>query len=102
MSRWSDSSIFAKLAAGFSIALVLGLGLCGLDIVLMEHGFRKSNEEFGGGPLDGLSLIVMILSVLGLVITVVAWILAAFVSNLRSARGGDEPQRLFDPKDKDG
>jgi hypothetical protein len=102
MSPWADRSIFAKLVTMLAIALGIGLGLCGLDFLLAAHGIGKSTEEFGVGPIDGLSLIVMVLSALGLVITLVVWVLGAIIGNLGPGRGSSEPQRLFDRKDKDG
>jgi hypothetical protein len=101
MSPWADRSIFAKLVTMLAIALGIGLGLCGLDFLLAAHGIGKSTQEFGVGPIDGLSLIVMVLSALGLMITLVVWVLAV-IFDLGPGRGGNEPQRLFDRKDKDG
>jgi|SRR5947209_3567814 hypothetical protein len=68
--RLNLPAIIAIFASGFGI----GVGLCGLDYLLASHGIGKSTEEFGVGPLDGVSLFVMSLSALGLVITVIVWI----------------------------
>jgi hypothetical protein len=101
MTFWADRSIFAKTVVVLAIAFVAGIGLCGLDYFLAAHGIGKSTEDFGVGPLDGVSLVVMGLSALGLVTTVVVWVLAAIIGSFGSSRGGSEPQRLFDKKDKD-
>lgn len=99
MSPWAKYSIFAKVAAILAVALVIGLGLCGLDFVLAGHGIGKSTEEFGVGPLDGASLVVMILSAVGLAGTLVAWLIAAISGGFR--REDAEPQRLFDDSDRE-
>lgn len=99
MSPWADRSVFAKIVTVLAIAFGIGLGLCGLDYLLAAKGIGKSTEEFGVGPIDGLSLAVMLLSALGLVLTVVVWVLSAIVGSFRT--GGSNPQRLFDDQDKD-
>jgi hypothetical protein len=77
-----------------AVAFVVGVGLCGLDYVLAANGIGKSNEEFGVGPLDSVSLAVMVLSAIGLVITLVLWFLVAILGGLN--RKESEPQKLFD------
>jgi hypothetical protein len=67
------------------------VGLCGLDYLLASRGIGKSTEEFGVGPLDGISLVVMLLSAAGLGITLVAWIVAAIVGSLGSEPGNEAP-----------
>ena len=76
-----------------------GLGLCGLDYLLASNGIGKSTEEFGVGPLDGVSLVVMILSAFGMVITLIVWIIAAILGSVGLGRVSDEPQRQFEDKD---
>jgi hypothetical protein len=68
---------FAKVVVVLAVVFGIGVGLCGLDIFLASKGIGKSTEEFGVGPLDGVSIVVMVVSALGLVITVIAWIGAA-------------------------
>ncbi|MFZ0395480.1 MAG: hypothetical protein WCF17_00710 [Terracidiphilus sp.] len=82
MSFWTDRSIFAKIVLVLCLAFLCGVGLCGLDIALAAHGIGKSTEEFGVGPLDGLSLAVMALSAMALVLTVVVWICAAVIKGI--------------------
>jgi hypothetical protein len=103
MSPWANRSIFAKLATILAIALVVGMGLCGLDYVLAAKGIGKSTEEFGVGPLDAVSLVVMIFSALGLALTLVVWFIVAIFGGFGGFRREDPgPQRLFDDSDKDG
>lgn len=73
----SQRSIFSKLLIIFAAGLLLGFGLCGLDYFLASRGIGKSTQEFGVGPLDGVSLLTMGLSALGLVLTVIAWVVAS-------------------------
>jgi cytochrome bd-type quinol oxidase subunit 2 len=68
---------FAKLVVVMAIGLLVGAGLCGLDFALAAHGIGKSTQEFGVGPLDSVSLVVMVLSAAGLVLSLAAWFLAA-------------------------
>jgi hypothetical protein len=84
---------FAKLVVVMAVGLLVGAGLCGLDFTLAAHGIGKSTQEFGVGPLDGVSLVVMVLSTAGLGLSLVAWLLAAIFGG-----HGDEPQRLFEDK----
>ena len=80
-------SIFAKMVAVMAVSLLLGVGLCGLDIALGAHGIGRSNEQFSVGPLDGLSLLVMGLSAIGLVVCLIAWAVAAIVGGIGSQSG---------------
>lgn len=97
---WADQSIFAKIVVVFAVAFGIGLGLCGLDFLLAAHGIGKSTQEFGVGPLDAVSLWVMFVSGLGLVVTVIVWASWMVIGNLRHGRGGNDPTRLFDDKDR--
>lgn len=85
-------SILHKAFVLFAVGLLLGFGLCGLDYLLASHGIGKSHEEFGVGPLDGLSLFTMGLSFLGLVLTFVVWIVTTIVGAITNR----EPTHLFD------
>ena len=88
MSEPSVSRIsFAKVVVVLAVVFGIGVGLCGLDIFLASKGIRKSTEEFGVGPLDGVSIVVMVVSALGLVITVIAWIGAAIFKGSGAGRG---------------
>jgi hypothetical protein len=75
---------FAKIVVGMALCLLLGIGLCGLDIFLGSHGYGKTGGEFSAGPIDNLSLAVMVLSAIGLVLSLAAWILAAIFGALTS------------------
>ena len=79
---------FAKIVIVMAVCLLVGVGLCGLDFALGAHGIGKPKEEFSVGPLDGVSLVVMVLSGAGLVVSLIVWALAAIVGNAGSGRGG--------------
>jgi hypothetical protein len=70
---------FAKIVIGMTLGLLVGVGICGLDYALAANGIGKSTEEFGVGPLDNVSLVVMLLSAAGLVLSLVAWLLVAMI-----------------------
>jgi hypothetical protein len=98
MSERKASRIsFAKVVTVFAVLFGIGVGLCGLDYLLAAKGIGKSTVEFGVGPLDGVSIVVMILSAFGLVITVIVWIVAAAVGNV--GKKVSQPQKLFDEAD---
>ncbi len=89
---------FAKIVVAMAVALIVGMGLCGLDYFLGSQGIGKSRQEFSVGPLDGISLVVMFLSFCGLLITLIAWMISTAVGSF--SRGQDnEPQKLFDDED---
>jgi uncharacterized membrane protein len=94
----SKKSVFAKVTILMAVAFVVGVGLCGLDYVLAANGIGKSTEEFGVGPLDGLSLAMMILSAIGLVATLVVWFLATVFRGL--GHKPSEPQQPLGEKDE--
>jgi hypothetical protein len=93
----SKSFSFAKLVTIFAICFGIGVGLCGLDYFLAAHNIGKSTQEFGVGPLDGASIIVMFLSAVGLMLSLIAWATAAIFG---LGRDGTDPQRLLDEKDE--
>jgi hypothetical protein len=70
---------FAKIVIVMAVCFLVGVGLCGLDYALGARGIGGSHEEFSVGPLDGVSLAVMAFSLLGLVLSLIAWGLAAIV-----------------------
>jgi len=94
----SKMSVFAKITIFMALAFVVGVGLCGLDYVLGSNGIGKSGGEFSMGPLDGLSLVVMIFSAIGLVLTLVVWLLVTVFRAVGVK--ASEPQKLFDEKDE--
>jgi len=91
-------SVFAKAFTVLAVAFVIGLGLCGLDYLLAANGIGKSREEFGVGPLDAVSLVVMILSAIGLVIATVAWLLVTLVRVAN--KNQSEQQKPLDDRDE--
>src|SRR6201996_3416378 len=95
MSQSQTKSIsFAKVVVFFAAALGVGIGLCGLDFFLGSKGIRGDSHGYSVGPLDGVSLIVMILSALGLLITTLLWLVVAIVESL--THKGSDPQQLFE------
>ena len=94
-----DRIPFAKIVTVLAVAFGLGIGLCWLDFLLASSGIGKSHEEFGVGPLDAVSLVVMVLSAFGLVITTFLWVVLAAVGSF--SRKDSEPQRLLDKKDNE-
>jgi hypothetical protein len=93
----SKTSAFAKVTIFFALALLVGVGLCGLDFALGANGIGKAGGEFSVGPLDGVSLITMFLSAIGLVIATIVWVVAAAIRSF--SRDDSEPPRLLDEKD---
>jgi hypothetical protein len=83
---------FAKLVVVMVIGLLVGAGLCGLDFALAAHGIGKSTQEFGVGPLDSVSLVVMVLSAAGLVLSLAAWLLAVIFGSTGSRDDSDGQQ----------
>ena len=85
---------FPKVVTVLAIVFGVSLGLCGLT-ALASSRFQM------GGALVGLGLLelaVMALSGVGLVVTVVAWVIASAVGG--PSRGAD-PQKVFESKDDD-
>jgi hypothetical protein len=100
MSPWADRSIFAKLFTVLAFAFMSGVGLCGLDFLLASKGIGKSTQEFGVGPLDGVSLAVMSLSALALALTAVVWSVAGIFGAFEGGRKSNGPTKLFDDSDE--
>jgi hypothetical protein len=96
-------SPFAKVITVLAVAFGVGLGLCGLNAVLISTGVARNSSGSFARPIFSIvgvsSLAVMILSAMGLVITTIVWVLTEIIGNLGFRRGDDEPQRLFDDKD---
>ena len=88
---------FAKIVVFFAVTFGIGVGLCGLDYFLASRGIGASHEEFGVGPLDGPSLLVMFLSALGLIVSVIAWIIAAIVFGI--THKSDPPPTILHSSD---
>jgi len=86
---------FAKVVIVMVVCFLVGLGLCGLDFVLGSNGYGQ-HEEFSVGPLDGVSLIVMVLSAAGLVLSLLVWALAAMVGGISSSGKDRGAEKLVD------
>ena len=85
---------FAKVVVVLAVVFVLGLGLCGLDATVLAR-FRSHYQEFGPNTFVGtIGAWTLVLSALGLVVTIIAWVLSAVVSGV--SRKDDAPQKLFD------
>jgi hypothetical protein len=83
MSFWADRSIFAKIATVLAIAFVAGIGLCGVDAAFL-NGFPGPHEEFGPNTfVGGIGAFAILLSAVGLVVTLLAWIVASVVGAYR-------------------
>jgi cellulose synthase/poly-beta-1,6-N-acetylglucosamine synthase-like glycosyltransferase len=101
MPQATKRSTFLKVVIVFAVGFMLGVGLCGLDYLLASKGIGKSTEEFGVGPLDGVSLVVMFFSALGLALTLIAWVVAAIVKSFTTKSADRGPTRPFNKKDED-
>lgn len=89
-----DRSGFFKTMTVLAIAFGVGLGMCGLSYAL-----PSSDQEFHTNWLGGISLLVIVISVLGLIITLIVWIIAAVVGSSPGKPWGG--QTLFgDPEEK--
>ena len=75
-----------------AIGLLVGIGLCGLDFGLAAHGIGKSTQQFGVGPLDGMSILVMALFALGLVLSLIVWAVSAIFRSSQPKGENDRQQ----------
>jgi hypothetical protein len=82
----SKCSIFLKFVILFVVGFSIGVGLCGLDFWLASKGIGKSTQEFGVGPLDGISLMTMFFSALGLILTLIIGLFTAIIRGMASKR----------------
>jgi hypothetical protein len=99
MSWWADRSIFAKIATLLAFAFVAGVGLCGVDAAFLAR-LRDPGEEFGPNSIvGGIGAYALVLSAVGLVVTLFAWIGASVVGAFRAK--DEDSERLLDDKDKD-
>jgi hypothetical protein len=89
-----DRFPFAKIVTVLSIAFGIGLGLCGLSAILPASG-----EEFHTNWLSLPSLLIMVLSFLGLLVTLLVWVIASALGGF-SAKSSN-PQTLFGNPDGD-
>lgn len=93
---------FSKIVVVLACTFGVGLGLCGLNAVLSVSGAAMGGVGSFIAPLRGIvgivSLAAMVLSALGLVSTVIAWVVAEAFG---LGRPRSEPQRLFENRDDD-
>lgn len=80
---------FPKIVTVLAITFAIGFGLCGLNFIAASTGHGDPSVLIATGWLE---LLVMILSAVGLVVTLVTW----GISGRDRDRG---PQRLFDRDD---
>ena len=95
----ADRSRIAKTVTVLAIAFGIGLGLCGLSYVL-----PSSDSEFHTNWLSGVSLIILVLSFLGLVVSLIIWAITGIIGSSTEKTSGT--QTLFgdseeEPKDRD-
>lgn len=86
-----DRIPFAKIVTVLAIGFGVALGLCGLTGALST--MARGNVGFLG-PLVIIELGAMLLCAVGLVLTVVVWVVAAIID--KSTHKGSDPRRLFD------
>jgi len=96
----ADRIPFAKVIVIFAVAFLVGMDLCGLDYLLAANGIGKSTAEFGVGILDGPSLIIMVPSAAGLILTLIAWAFTGIVSSIGPADGMDCPHKPLNLDEK--
>lgn len=85
-----DRFPFAKTVTVLAIAFGIGLGLCGLSAVLPSSG-----EEFHTNWLSLPSLLIMVLSFLGLIITLIIWVITSAIGS------SSDTQTLFGDSEED-
>jgi hypothetical protein len=75
----ADRIPFAKILVGLAVAFGIGLGLCGLDFVLLLRASQTRTPGFGVAPVGVMSLVVLSLSAIGLFVTTIVWVVLAVV-----------------------
>lgn len=88
-----DRSPFAKIVTVFAVAFGIGLGLCGLSAIL-----PSSAQGFDLNPLSLPSLLIMVFSFLGLIITLIFWMITRAIGGF-SAKGSSPPTLLGNSKE---
>lgn len=84
----SERSVFAKIMTILAVAFGIGMGLCGLSVVL-----PSSDSEFHTNWLSLPSLLIMALSFIGLIATLLIRIVGSAFGDFSASRSG--PQTLF-------
>jgi hypothetical protein len=94
MPRLLEHVNFPKIVTVLAVTFGIALGACGLT-ALAAAGTNKAGQYVL--PLAFVELAVMVLSALGLVLTVIVWIVVAAIGG----RGGESDTiKLFDDSDK--
>jgi phosphate/sulfate permease len=88
---------FVKIVIVLAVAFGISCGLCGVTFVLaLGQGAGNSASSKVLNMAVPVELTVMVISGLGLVVTVIAWVVVAVFG---VGREKDQPQRLFDNND---
>jgi hypothetical protein len=98
--RLIDRLPFAKIVVVLAIVFGVAVGLCGLNLALTTSGAFNSGGQFATTILIGSGMLevgVMLLSGVGLLLTVVVWVFASAVGG--ASKDDLEPQKLFVEKD---
>ena len=90
MPRLLERINFPKVTTILAITLVVAIGACGIS-------FRASGGS--SGMLALIEVAAIVLSLGGLVSTLILWIIAALLG--QTGNKGSEPQRLFDNSDNE-
>jgi len=93
MPRLLERVNFPKLVTVLAVTFAVALGTCGLTAFV--------GAKWGGAyvlPLGLVELAVIVLSGVGLLISVILWVVAAALGN--STAGESDTIRLFDNSDK--
>jgi hypothetical protein len=103
MSRPRISWIpFTRVAAVLAVAFGVGLGCVMLGSVFAVPAPCVTNcEKFDVGPLAGVGLVLMFFSAIGLLITIIVFLLTKMIESLSFERAGSETIRLFDDAEVD-
>lgn len=83
---------FPKVVTVLAITFGVALGACGLTGIAATRGGNDALVS-----LAFIELALILLSAVGLVLTVVVWIIASALG--KTEHRGSAPQRLFDDKD---
>ncbi|HEU5352663.1 MAG TPA: hypothetical protein VFU55_13810 [Terracidiphilus sp.] len=96
MPRLLEHINFSKIVVILASTFGVALGACGLT-ALVSRGINDNGQFLSYFGL--LELAVMILSSIGLVLTIIIWVIASIFGN----RGGSdsEPIRIFDNSSED-
>jgi ABC-type dipeptide/oligopeptide/nickel transport system permease component len=86
-----DRIPFAKIITVLAIAFGVALGMCGVVAAASSQWRGGERALMTIGIID---LVVMVLSAVGLVVTVIAWVILGITSGF--GRKTSDPQKLFD------